>query len=114
MNQRQVPEGRSFVPPPVEHTRPSALGSAPKDEEIPEALMFDKANEAESIDQARQQVQLVVDEIADTRKARDEAADPRARARLDERLAILDQQRERFGERLDVMIREAGQDVPNG
>jgi small conductance mechanosensitive channel len=112
MNQRRVAEGRSFIPAPFAAGGASASGATPgSDEGIPESLMFDKANEAQSIDQARQQVQLVVDEIADTRKAREAAKEEAARAHLDRRLAILERQRERFEERLAAIVRAAEKDA---
>ncbi len=99
MNQRRIPDDRRFVPP-VEPERAATRAAGPDD--IPEALMFDKAEEAESIEQARHQVSRVAAEIAATRKARD-AAPADQRAHFDARLEILEAQRVRFAERADRM-----------
>lgn len=105
MNQRQVAEGRRFVPP-EEAATPMVGPAAAVAEEIPEALMFDKAEEAESIEQARYQLKRVADEIEATRKARDAAAADR-RAAFDAKLAILEVQRVRFEERVATMLAAA-------
>jgi small conductance mechanosensitive channel len=104
MNQRRLPEERRFVPPAEEE--PTAAARADRAEDIPEALMFDKAEEAESLEQARYQVERVADEIEATKRARD-GAPPERRAGFDARLAILETQRARFAERAERMAAAA-------
>jgi small conductance mechanosensitive channel len=103
MNQRQLAEGRRFVPPAE---RPAAR-RAPT--EIPETLMFDKADEAESIEEARQQVARVDEEIAATKTAR-EAAPHDGRTSFDAKLEVLEAQRVRFAERAERMVKAAEAD----
>ncbi|MDA1184141.1 MAG: mechanosensitive ion channel family protein [Acidobacteria bacterium] len=103
MNQRQMREGQASVPPLESEAPP--VSTLPEDQgEIPESLMFDKAEKAQSIDQAREQMKLVIDRIAETSKARDGSTDEGRRARLDAQLEILEQQRARFEEQLERMI----------
>jgi small conductance mechanosensitive channel len=102
MNQRQIAADRRFIPP-----RPAprqAAGAPLPDETIPEALMFDKAEEAGSIEEARQQLARVAEEMASVKKARDGEADERRTAALDRKLAILGEQHERFADRLERMV----------
>jgi hypothetical protein len=92
------------VPPAEEEA--TAAAHADRAEDIPEALMFDKAEEAESLEQARYQIERVADEIEATKRARD-GAPPERRAAFDERLAILETQRARFAERAERMAAAA-------
>lgn len=101
MNQRQLAAERHFIPPatPAPEATDALLA-------IPESLMFDKAEQAESIVQARTQLTQVADEIAATRKERDGAPADRT-VRLDARLEVLEAQRVRFAEQAERMLAEA-------
>jgi len=108
MTQRQIREGQSFIPL-VRREEPLVSHVPDGEKEIPEALMFDKAEEAQSIDQARLQMKLVVDKIAEIEKALNEATDETLKARLEATLDVLEQQRGHFEERLERMIVAAEQ-----
>ncbi|MEW9797720.1 mechanosensitive ion channel family protein [Alteromonas sp. CYL-A6] len=58
MNQRPQPEGLRMIPPQQGETSPS-----PDNDTTPETVMFDKAEEAESTETEREQLQAKLDEL---------------------------------------------------
>lgn len=107
MNQRQLASERRFIPPDAVQATDAAREEPA--ETIPEALMFDKAEEAGSIEQARHQLDSVAEEMAATKAARDGTDDDQRKAMLARKLEILGEQHERFAARLERMIAGAKQ-----
>ena len=94
MNQRQVPEDRRFIPPkPV-------VEAPPEEEEVPEEIIFDKAEEAERQERARRALAEAEADI-DALKGELKSADEAARQTLEDRLAEAERQR-------DELLRQLG------
>lgn len=96
MNQRQLPENRRFIPPqPVVETPPETT-------EAPEEIIFDKAEEAEQKEHARQELAEVEKEI-DELKAEEKTVGEALRPGLERRLSDAERRRE-------TLLRQLGED----
>ena len=76
MNTRAYQPGEAFIPTIIPATKQTA------ESETPEAVVFDKADEAESIEKLRERLRDVVDKLKAADKALDKAATDDEKARL--------------------------------
>lgn len=81
MNQRQIREGNLFIPQ-VSKTEEAA----PANGVSVEAVVFDKADEAETIENLKKRQQLIKDEILEIRDEIEKASDENDKKRLTEKL----------------------------
>jgi small conductance mechanosensitive channel len=63
MNQRQVPRDRRFIPP-----KPRGAAAEDEDHPVPEAIIFDKADQAESRERLNEELGRIVEAIEAVRK----------------------------------------------
>ena len=100
MNTRQLSSDMKFIPKVVQESKPA------KDEAAPEEILFDKADEAESIEQLRQRFEKVGDEIKDLEKSLNEIDDVSERAKVETRIERLQKAREIISSRLEINQQE--------
>jgi len=98
MNQRQLPENRRFIPPQP------AVEQPPAAEEAPEEMIFDKAEEAEQKERARQALEEVEAKIASL-KSEEKNAEEAQRPVIQRQLAEAERCR-------DELKRQLGGDEP--
>jgi small-conductance mechanosensitive channel len=93
MNQRVLPTGRNFIPkgsaPPAE---------SPTARERPEAVVFDKADEAESLEMLHQRSENIKKSIAELKAAAEAASDQTEREGLEAQLTQSKERLERLRE----------------
>jgi small-conductance mechanosensitive channel len=81
MNQRVLAENRQFIPKPT-----SRKARAETAKELPEAVVFDKAEEAESLEKLKERQEALHGEIGQLKSAMAEATDDAGRAALEEKI----------------------------
>jgi len=91
MNQRLLEPGRRFVPGEIAPAPESVPAG-----ELPEAVVFDKADEAESLEKLRTRREALQTEIGNLKGRKEEAGDPAAREELDRVGELLKAQLERL------------------
>jgi small-conductance mechanosensitive channel len=91
MNQRLLEPDRRFVPKEVAPARESVPTT-----ELPEVVVFDKADEAESLEKLRARREALQTEIGNLKSRKEEAEDPAARKELDRVGEQLKEQLERL------------------
>jgi len=96
MNTRSLQAGQRFVPDP----RVASRGSE-GDTGTPEAIAFDKAEEAESLARLQRQRTELEERIAQLRTELSKAADD-AKEAVAERILILERQRDRLAQRVEA------------
>ena len=94
MNQRQLAETARFIPPISIQEKP-AVEEAP-----PEAMMFDKAEQAAQVEQSRKQREEILKQIEQLQQER-KGADDETKLQLDSQIASLLQQAEGLAQNLE-------------
>ncbi len=102
MNQRQLAPGQAFIPRP-----PSSLGELP--ESRPDEMIFDKADEAESLQELRDAWQQVNERVTELESAL-EAADDAERAQLEAELGRLQRSRDVMSARIEAREAELNEE----
>lgn len=95
MNTRAIPETRTFIP---RSSAPPAREDAAVPRPIPEDLVFDKAEEAESVEKLIERHDALGKEIDELKAAIKDAVDTGAREDMKTRVARLESSRERMAE----------------
>ena len=91
MNQRVWPTTNRFVPSPRGGSKAEEASSG-----APESVVFDKADEAESLDKLQEQLKTISDEIKNVEGWLDEATDENEKNTLKERLQSLENRHDRL------------------
>jgi small-conductance mechanosensitive channel len=91
MNQRVLPLDRRFVAKPVAE---AIADTGPKD--LPEAVVFDKADEAESLERLRERQKELEDELAELKSALSAATDDDDRASMEQKMEFAKARLERL------------------
>lgn len=94
MNTRAVPEGKAFIPQMVQ----PAAEAEPTPKAIPEDLVFDKADEAESLEKLAERYDAIGKELEETREKLKNAGSDEERERLEDRADRLGTTRERLAD----------------
>lgn len=103
MNTRALPKTRAFIP----EARKKAPGPDKKKRTSPDSVVFDKAEQAESIENLREKHQALVKELDEARKQLEDLEEGPEREKLESRLA---HSVERF-DRLSVIIKRREEDI---
>jgi len=100
MNQRVLPLEKTFIP------KPSRTDTGPvQSKEAPEAVVFDKADEAESLEKLRFRLEEFHKEYKDLKKSLDEAAESEKPA-LEKRLLQIEASRDRLAAHIEEREKE--------
>jgi TolA-binding protein len=104
MNTREVPPKKRFVPaaPQVTIERPTA--------EIPESVVFDKAEEAESIQTLHKNLEAISKEIEELERSKKSAKDRSRAEDIEAKITGLERERERLKEVIAHRETEAKKD----
>ncbi len=92
MNTRAIAEGKQFIPPMGE------LSVAPSASAAPEKMVFDKAEQAESLEKLREAFESAGLEIEEIKKQRQETDDESIRQKLQSQQQILEEKQKRIGD----------------
>ena len=95
MNQRQIAPDRSFVP------SSAPQGTDDIRSELPEAVVFDKADEAESLENLRERLQSLRDEAKSLKERRDSAEGEARRAELTRIMESLETRTKRLSDYIE-------------
>jgi small-conductance mechanosensitive channel len=91
MNQRVLPTDRTFIP-----ARAPQPVDSPDDKELPEAVVFDKADDAESLEMLRKRAEGLQKEIAELKTALDDSSDQTERKAVEAKLTLSKERLERL------------------
>ncbi len=101
MNTRQLSADEKVIPKIIRDDE------SVKPEAAPEDVVFDKAEEAESVEQLRERLEAVVTEIASLEKSLKEVKDDHEKAGIETRIGRLKKAREALGSRLETKQQQA-------
>lgn len=79
----------------------------PKEETAPEATIFDKADEAESLEQLRERLESMGNEIKTLEESKKEGKDDKAKAMIELQIEQLQKSRENLAARIEAEIQKA-------
>ena len=96
MNTRQLPADQKVIPTTVAGKEAPRVGSAP------EETIFDKADEAESLEQLRERLESMGDEIDVLEESKKDAKDAEAKTRIESQIERLRKSREAVAARLEA------------
>ena len=99
MNQRRLAENARFIPPLARHNKPES------EEATPEAIMFDKAEQAAQVENARFQYEEMLKQIEQLQQQL-KSADEESKPILDRKIAQLTQQAEAMSHQLEPPSKE--------
>jgi small-conductance mechanosensitive channel len=101
MNQRAITPEKCFIP---EAAPASTVQTEP--EVPPEAVVFDKADEAESLEKLRDRHKKMLEDMTGLKESRDKAADPDEKDRLAAEIELLGERAERLATYIDERKRQ--------
>ncbi len=103
MNTRAVGDSKRFIPPaePIEKPETSAVSAEP------EKVVFDKAEEAESLEKLKETSQALVKEIEDLKQHREQAGDKAEKDRMQDRIKQLEVRRKWLLELIEKREKES-------
>ena len=97
MNTRQLSSDDNFIPQIVREAEPDKTDAAPED------VVFDKAEEAESLEKLRQRYETMGDEIKDLEGSLKEIDEETERSRIEAEIDRKKKSREALGTRLEIV-----------
>lgn len=100
-NTRQISADHKFIPVNVTEKE------LPKEETAPEATIFDKADEAESLEQLRERLESMGNEIKTLEESKKEGKDDKAKAMIELQIEQLQKSRENLAARIEAEIQKA-------